>query len=160
MSEEEKLLTREIKEIYLFLTEQEPTPDDEIEARDKLINKFKNLKSKNTIDKLTDLIDETLNKLENWDTLDLWFKEVESLPENIEKVIDISEGKGEPDIIEVGLPISEEKEVKKETSQVDIKEIVAQVSSQFKDEIGGLKEQLREDKTLDYLLDEASISEK
>ncbi len=45
MSEDErfKSVVQEIKEIFLFLTDQEPTPDDEIDARDKLIEKFTSL---------------------------------------------------------------------------------------------------------------------
>ena len=45
MSEEEKFesIIQEIKETFLFLTQQEPTPDDEIEAREKLISKIQSL---------------------------------------------------------------------------------------------------------------------
>ena len=46
MNEEEKFesVIQEIKEIYLFLTQQEPTPDDEIEAREKLLSKIQSLR--------------------------------------------------------------------------------------------------------------------
>ena len=43
MSKEEIL--EEIKSIFLRLTEQEPTPDDEIEAKELLIESFKILKA-------------------------------------------------------------------------------------------------------------------
>jgi len=44
MSEEEKFksIIQEIKDIYLFLTQGEPNPDDEIEARVNLIELIKN----------------------------------------------------------------------------------------------------------------------
>ncbi|MEJ2280105.1 MAG: hypothetical protein P8Y70_20500, partial [Candidatus Lokiarchaeota archaeon] len=60
----EKELFQEIKDVYKFLTEQEPTPDDEIEAREKLIDKFKSLKSANSVPELDTLIGKTLKELE------------------------------------------------------------------------------------------------
>jgi len=88
MSEEEKFnsIIQEIKDIYLYLTKGEPTPDDEITAREKLINQIQTLKSVKTfnVEANLALFEETLNKLDNWDTLELWFLESE-LPENIGK---------------------------------------------------------------------------
>ena len=81
----EKEILEEIKNIFLKLTEGEPTPDDEIEAREKLIEAFKILRDENLIHDKADLIEDTINKLENWDTLDLWFKEVDGLVANIER---------------------------------------------------------------------------
>jgi hypothetical protein len=39
---------QEIKDIFYFLTEGKPTPDDEIEAKDKLVNQFNRLKNVST----------------------------------------------------------------------------------------------------------------
>ena len=74
MSEEERAI-KEIKKLYLFLTEKEPTPDDEIEARDKFIVLFNDFGEINTNSGLDDLIKEIIDKLDSWDTLDLWFME-------------------------------------------------------------------------------------
>ena len=72
MSEEEKynLIIQEIKDIYLYLTEGEPTPDDEITAREKLIKQIQTLKTIKSfsVEANIPLFDDTLNKLENWDT--------------------------------------------------------------------------------------------
>ncbi|MFX1257114.1 MAG: hypothetical protein ACFFAN_04605 [Promethearchaeota archaeon] len=140
MSKEEKL--QEIKDIFLYLTEQEPTPDDEIEARNKLIEKFNILKYEHLFPSKEKLIEDILDKLEKWDTLDLWFKEVDGLPENIEKILNLSEKK-------VAIPqakeeIAEEKKSKPETTQIDISKIVAEVSEQFRGEISSLKEQIEQ----------------
>ena len=146
MSEEEKFgaIIQEIKEIFLSLTQGEPSPDDEIEARAALIEKIQNLKEVNAFqfEAKMPLFEDTLTKLENWDTLDLWFTE-SGLPEEIKKIINITEK----------LPVVEEKEEKKEefrkqaqsdleSVNIDIDEIVDQVSDKFKGEIDDLKQKI------------------
>ncbi|MFX0186300.1 MAG: hypothetical protein ACFE8A_01040 [Candidatus Hodarchaeota archaeon] len=142
MSKEEIL--EEIKNIFLRLTEQEPTPDDEIEAKELLIESFKILKNENLIPDQIDLIDEICIKLENWDTLDLWFKEVEGLTENIEKILNLRERDLESEAIEIPSEFQEDTQIESKTEkkpkEIDITEIVTQVSEQFKGEIEGLKE--------------------
>ncbi|MFW9898293.1 MAG: hypothetical protein ACFFDO_03420, partial [Candidatus Thorarchaeota archaeon] len=142
MSKEEIL--EEIKNIFLRLTEQEPTPDDEIEAKELLIESFKILKNENLIPDQIDLIDEIRNKLENWDTLDLWFKEVEGLTENIQKILNLREKEVESETIEISSEFQEDTQIESKTiktsKDLDITEIVTQVSEQFKGEIEGLKE--------------------
>ena len=92
MSEERFNSTvEEIKKIFLFLTEQEPSPDDEIEAREKLIDLFKNLKNIDTHLELSNLIEEILDELNDLDTLDLWFKEVKDLVSKIKKIVDLED---------------------------------------------------------------------
>ncbi len=143
MSEEETL--REIKHIFNFLTEQEPTPDDEIEAKEKLIGKFKILKDLNSILE-KELIETILNDLENWETLDLWFSETK-LPENIGKLLQSTEKKEK---VTEAAPFTETKELptdaslKTESSQIDLSQIVAKVSEQFEGEISGLKKQIEQ----------------
>ncbi|MFW9998764.1 MAG: hypothetical protein ACFE9Q_15140 [Candidatus Hodarchaeota archaeon] len=146
MSEEEKFesIIKEIKEIYLFLTQQEPTPDDEIEARGKLIDKIQTLKLLNSVQVVSniDLLEDTLNKLEKWDTLELWFVESE-LPEFIHKIISITEELPE-------IPLKDEykefptTKLRKdlEKASIDIDEIVGKVSEQFKGEIDDLKHEI------------------
>ncbi|MHA1274558.1 MAG: hypothetical protein ACTSQS_14130 [Promethearchaeota archaeon] len=160
MSDEDKYkkLVEEIREIYVFLTEKEPTPDDEIEAREKLIDKFKILKDLNFVSGKESLISDIINKLENWDTLELWFKEVEGLPESIKEFLGATEVKSEvqakielEDIAKVeniekaAISESTGTEVKKESTlppELDINKIVEQVSSKFKGEISSLKSQI------------------
>jgi len=143
MSEEEKLKTtiQEIKDIYLLLTEQEPTPDDEIEARDKLIEKIKFLRTINTFDIGANmrLFEDALMKLEEWDTLEFWFIESE-LPEYIQKIINITDNTVKFEKKEIKETSTTPSEVKSFSSQIDITEIVDKVSEQFKGEIEGLKE--------------------
>ena len=146
MSEEEKFGTiiQEIKEIFLALTQGEPSPDDEIEARAALIEKIQNLKEVDAFpfEAKMPLFEDTLAKLENWDTLDLWFTESE-LPEEIKKIINITEQ----------LLVVEEKEEAKEefrkqaqsdleSVNIDIDAIVDQVSVKFKGEIDDLKQKI------------------
>jgi hypothetical protein len=76
----------------------------------------------------------------HWDTLDLWFTESE-IPDYIEKIINLTEKL--PKVInEIEQISSEEKEVKPSPAQIDIEEIVDQVSDKFKDEIDGLKQKI------------------
>ncbi|MHA1147287.1 MAG: hypothetical protein ACTSR8_03485 [Promethearchaeota archaeon] len=146
MSDEQKYnaTIKEIRDIYLFLAEQEPTPDDEIEARDKLIDKFKFLSELDISANKKPLIKETLDQLENWDTLELWFKEVDGLAENIKKTIDAKNVAGKEnkpkELNSEG--ISNDSEQQSAAPQIDITQIVAQVSDQFKGEISTLKSQI------------------
>jgi hypothetical protein len=81
---------REISEIFSFLTEGKPSPDDEIEAKDKLINYFTVLKGSSTDSEQKVFIEEIFKKLDEWDTLDLWFSET-TLPADIKSIINISD---------------------------------------------------------------------
>ncbi|MFX1379750.1 MAG: hypothetical protein ACFFA4_11735 [Promethearchaeota archaeon] len=142
MSEEEKFnsIIQEIKDIYIYLSQGEPTPDDEITAREKLINQIQTLKSIKTSDAEVNisLFEDTLNKLNNWDTLELWFVESE-LPQNIENIIKIKEEIPE---LEVQSAIRESETARLhedlETASFDIDQIVNKVSQQFKGEIDDL----------------------
>ena len=135
----------EIKKIFLFLTEQEPSPDDEIEAREKLIDLFKNLKNIDAHLELSNLIEEILDELNGWDTLDLWFKEVKELVSKIQKIVNIDDKNGG---IAFAEKIVEEKKsepsAKTSSPELDITEIVAQVADQFKGQIENLKGQIEQ----------------
>ena len=146
MTEEEKFesIVQEIKDIYLYLTQGEPTPDDEITAREKLIEKIQTLKSLNAFktESNKSLFEDSLNKLNSWDTLELWFVESE-LPEFIKKIINITDK---------ALELQLEEQIKEsptsrlhedlESASIDINEIVGKVSEQFKDEINDLKHEI------------------
>ncbi len=146
MTEEEKFesIIQEIKEIYLFLTQQEPTPDDEIEAREKLQDKIKSLRAVNSsqVGDNVSLFEETLIKLEKWDTLELWFIESE-LPEYIQKIINITEELPEiqPQVEYQESPTTKLRE-DLETASIDIDIIVDKVSDKFKGEIEDLKQEI------------------
>ena len=146
MSEEEKFEStiQEIKDIYLYLTQGEPTPDDEITARERLIEMIQTLKSLNSFQSESNmsLFEDSLHKLESWDTLELWFVESE-LPNYIQKIITITD-----EVPEFQL----EEEIKEtptnrlhkdlETASIDIDQIVDKVSEQFKGEINDLKHEI------------------
>lgn len=141
MSEEEKfqdILTK-ISEIYHFLMDGEPTPDDEIKARENLINYFNELKNLNlNIDK-KDLLEKILNDLEAWDTLDLWFSET-TIPNDIKLFIGEKE---DVEVKEVEENILDEKiESKPKSPEIDVSEIVKMISEKFKEEIEGLKNEI------------------
>lgn len=144
MSEERFNSTvEEIFKIFLFLTEQEPSPDDEIEAREKLIDLFKNLKNIDAHLELSNLIEEIIDELKGWDTLDLWFKEVKDLVSKIQKIVNIDD-KNSGVVFEE--KIKEEKKLEPSTKtsspELDITEIVSQVAEQFKGQIENLKDQI------------------
>ena len=66
------------------------------------------------------LIKKTLDQLENWDTLELWFKEVEELTENIKKTIDAKSGVvKESELEEQDLESSTSSEQKSAAPQID-----------------------------------------
>ena len=146
MSENE--LLQEIKSIFLHLTDQEPTPDEEIEARDQLIERFESLQFLDAFPLQISLIENILNKLKNWDTLDLWFKEVEGLAENIDKFLRLTGVKKElakiQAVEESGKILESKASPDVEVPQLDVSDIVFQVTEQFKDEIGGLKDTIEQ----------------
>ncbi|MFW9970727.1 MAG: hypothetical protein ACFFDF_11060 [Candidatus Odinarchaeota archaeon] len=146
MSEEEKFnsIIQEIKDIYLYLTTGEPTPDDEITARERLINQIQTLISVKTSDaeKNRALFEDTLNKLDNWDTLELWFLESE-LPESVEQIIKIKDELPEietPEVVKESPTARIHQDL--ETASFDIDQIVNKVSKQFKGEIDDLKHKI------------------
>jgi len=146
MSEEEKFKTKiqEIKDIYLFLIQGEPNPDDEIEARVNLIELIQNLKKVNSYQVGTNirLFEDVLARLENWDTLDLWFTESE-LPDYFKKIINLTDKVPDDEVKEEAEELSsKEAEVEPSPTPIDIKEIVNQVSDKFKDEIEDLKHKI------------------
>ena len=132
----------EIEEIYVFLTKGEPSPDDEIDARDLLINKFRRLSENPPKPDQKEQIKSILKKLEEWDTLDLWFLET-SLPSEIEQLLQIP-GKIPPKVqqedVEGTPSLKEEEDIKPEKPEINIGDIVDKVSQQFKGEIDGLKD--------------------
>jgi hypothetical protein len=135
MNEEEIL--GEIKEIFLHLAEQEPTPDEEIEARENLIDLFTRLVNIEAFQTHTNLINDILEKLNNWDTLELWFKEVEGLQKNIKLFLDVTvDIKAANEVKTIPSDVSD---LDAEKAPLDVSEIVFQVTEQFKDEIGNLK---------------------
>ncbi|MHA1240018.1 MAG: hypothetical protein ACTSQU_04415 [Promethearchaeota archaeon] len=129
---------REISELFSFLTEGQPSPDDEIEAKDKLINYFTKLNNNSTDSEQKVSIEEILKKLDDWDTLDLWFSET-ALPSAIKSIINI------PD--DVKLKKKQIQETITEPtiapengdSEIDLTDIFSMVSDQFKGEIESLK---------------------
>jgi hypothetical protein len=141
--EEFEAIIQEIKEIYLSLTEGKPTPDDEIEARKKLIEKVRRLKLVNSFEVGANmrLFEDTLELLEEWDTLELWFTESE-LPEFIQKIIRITDKTIQIEKKEVNELKTTKTETNSVSSQIDISEIVDKVSAQFKGEIETLKERI------------------
>lgn len=146
MSAEEKLRTiiQEIKDIYMELTQGEPTPDDEIDARVNLIDKIRDLTNIDTFQVGANirLFEDTLNKLEDWDTLELWFSETE-LPDFIAKVINITDNVALDELEEqVEKDVSQEAHENLTAVQYDIDKIVDQVSDKFKGEIDDLKHKI------------------
>ena len=143
MSKEE--IIDEIKKIFLKLTKGEPTPDDEIEARDMLLETFKILRDENIFPEELNLINDTIDKLENWDTLDLWFIEVDGLVANIERILNF---KPRIDLSsQLEFPEVNKKEISSSNvnaTDIDISEVVAQVTEQFKGEIDNLKGTIEE----------------
>ncbi len=129
---------KEIKEIFIKLFEEEPTPDEEIEAKEDLLNFLRQLLNNiSGFENKEDLIQDTLKIVENWDTLDLWFKEVNGLTENIKKLIEYREKSEIKKKIEEFIQESDEET--ETTPEFDIKETISQVSDDFKGEISKLK---------------------
>ncbi|MFX0176491.1 MAG: hypothetical protein ACFE85_09705 [Candidatus Hodarchaeota archaeon] len=145
MSEEEKFksMLQEVKDIYLFLVEGKPSPDDEIEARENLIDLFRKLKNTNPDPEFDSEIEQILKSLEDWDTLDLWFAET-SIPKEIEKMLKIPEHKTEHETSQIEEEPTVEPKPVVERTEIDLTQIVDKVSEQFKGEIDGLKGKIEE----------------
>jgi hypothetical protein len=137
MNELDKYNTKlkEITEIYEFLTEGKPSPDDEIEAREKLIDLFSLLQDLSSLPEQKEQINYVLRELRAWDTLDLWFLET-SIPHNIELFLEIPRKES---LDENSYDISEDV-ADIEKPSVDISEIVDQVSTKFMGEIDNLRD--------------------
>ncbi|MFX1497095.1 MAG: hypothetical protein ACFFBH_06190 [Promethearchaeota archaeon] len=139
MTEEGKFKSeiKEIKEIFKFLTEGEPSPDDEIDSRELLINHFSKLSDLKVFPEYNDLINTILKKLKEWDTLDLWFLET-SVPNDIRELLNIPQNE------KVTPKEGVKSEQTSEKTEIDVTQIVDKVSEQFKGEIDGLKGKIEE----------------
>jgi hypothetical protein len=129
---------QEIKDIFNFLTQGKPSPDDEIEAKDKLIKQFSKLKSNSNYPEEIRFIDQILQKLDDWDTLDLWFSET-SLPDDIKNILNIPETAETPKVEESTKLEVSPTENPNGDSEIDLTDIFNKVSQQFKGEIETLK---------------------
>ncbi|TXT60443.1 MAG: hypothetical protein BAJALOKI1v1_1260002 [Promethearchaeota archaeon] len=156
MSEEKKSasIVKEIKDLYYFLTEEEPTPDDEIEARKVLIEKLEELKQTQDYQDQISFIEEILQKLAKWDTLDHWFIET-SIPQDIKKLLEVEEDRSSS---KASIQTDEEKNKAQEeemgdgemsveqtdssTSPPDISDIISKVTEEFKGQISSLEEKI------------------
>jgi hypothetical protein len=123
---------QEIKEIFTFLTEGQPSPDDEIEAKDMLITQFNKLKNSSNYPEEVKFIEGILHQLSDWDTLDLWFSET-TLPSEIGKILNITPETETPQEEEVS-----DEQINGDT-EIDLTDIFNKVSEQFKGEIDTLK---------------------
>ncbi|MFW9939017.1 MAG: hypothetical protein ACFFD5_15335 [Candidatus Thorarchaeota archaeon] len=144
MSEEKKFesMLKEVKDLYLFLMEGEPSPDDEIEARETLIDLFRDLKNNNSQPEYRYEIEHILKELEDWDPLDLWFSET-SIPKLIGSMLNIPTHKKEVQEPEAEIEDVASRNVVEKT-ELDLTEIVDKVSEQFKGEINGLRGKIEE----------------
>ena len=129
---------QEIKGIFTFLTEGKPTPDDEIEAKDKLINQFSRLKNNTTFPEEINFIEGIIQKLDDWDTLDLWFLET-SLPDDIKNILNIPTRTKTPEAEKLTDVQKTPIEQTNGDSETDLTDIFNKVSEQFKGEIENLK---------------------
>jgi len=145
VKERVKSVIQEIKDIYTFLNNQDTKPDDEIKAKEVLIDRFKILKDLNTEPAKDSLIKDILVRLEDWDTLELWFKEVNYLPQSLYNFIiscEIDEFIADAgSVTQEKAEISPKKKIKIDTQQMDSAEILANVSEQIEREIRPLKAQ-------------------
>ncbi|MHA1192795.1 MAG: hypothetical protein ACTSP9_10930 [Promethearchaeota archaeon] len=150
MTEEEKFeeTLASIKEIFFSLTEKEPTPDEEIDAREQLIILFNGLTSYLSFPEQKDLIDVIKDKLEKWDTLDFWFTET-TIPDDIKVFLnfpDLPDVDQTSELTEIkdtqkkNTQIKESGELSQTSSDLDVNDIVSEVSQRFKGEIDSLKD--------------------
>ncbi len=142
MSEKDKTdsIINEIKDIYNFLTEEEPTPDYEIDAQKILIERLNELKQSDGFQNYVSRIEKILKKLREWDTLDHWFIET-SIPQDLNDLLKIKK----PESTEA-VEAKEEKEVEKKQKviapDVDISDIVSQITAEFKGKISDLEKKI------------------
>jgi len=143
-----KYVVQEIKDIFILLNNQNPTPDEEIEAKDKLINKFTILKDFNLSPAENKMINDILGQLKGWDPLEFWFRELKYLPANIRNFVTLhskADYNMDPILtINNNAEISSNIEKNSLKLQPDITDIVAQVSEQFKEEISSLKDEFKQ----------------
>jgi hypothetical protein len=134
---------QKIKEIYQFLTEGNPSPDDEIEAREQLLTSFNSLKTINPSSHLIGKIDKILEDLRDWDSLELWFSETK-IPKDISDILGLPQKESMEDSKLSDEEIVVVKEEKVSEPEIDLTDIFNKVSDQFKGEIDSLKGKIEE----------------
>ncbi|NHJ25694.1 MAG: hypothetical protein EAX89_14005 [Candidatus Lokiarchaeota archaeon] len=131
------LVEQKITDLYLFLTKEEPTPDDEIEAREELISLFSKFRNLNKDPAKIEIISEIFSDLKAWDTLDLWFSETK-LPDKIASLLNMPQQLEESSKDKFETDKEKDGEIR-ESQEIDLTDIFSKVSEQFQGEIDGLK---------------------
>ncbi|MBN2154573.1 MAG: hypothetical protein JW776_00830 [Candidatus Lokiarchaeota archaeon] len=90
MNDEFRTGIKRLRDIYNYLTEDEPTPDEEEESKQELISLLENLIMHIDPDDIEDnleVIKTTLQMVKEWDTLEFWFKEKPDLVTKIKLLL-------------------------------------------------------------------------
>ncbi len=88
MNESLKKNLQQLKEIYLLLTGT-PEPEEEEKAQKDLLDLFKAIKGNEGLDESAiTQIEQISTTIENWDTLEKWFVEVEGLSDQLKEFLD------------------------------------------------------------------------
>ncbi len=149
----------ELQKLYTLLVRGEPTPDEETESKDKILQYLKVFQESPEGDRVKDLIQQAIKLASGWDVYDLWFKEVKELPGIIDKILTALKPAPAPVV-----PAPAEKPAAKiepsvaspaaSSAGADLEAIVAKVADQFKSQIQELKGKIS---SLEKNLDEKDV---
>ncbi len=149
----------DLQKLYTLLVRGEPTPDEETESKDKILQYLKVFQESPEGDRVKDLIQQAIKLASGWDVYDLWFKEVKELPGIIDKILTALK----PAPVPVAPAPVEKPAAKMEPSVAapaassagaDLEAIVAKVADQFKSQIQELKGKIS---SLEKNLDEKDV---
>ena len=93
MNDDFRITIKRLRDIYNYLTEGEPSPDEEEESQKEMITLLESLIMHippENIDENLDLLKTTLRMAKEWDTLEYWFKERPDLVTNVKLILNQS----------------------------------------------------------------------
>jgi len=86
MNDDFRNAIKRLRDIYNYLTEGEPSPDEEEESQKEMIILLESLIMHippENMEENLELLKTTLNRAKEWDTLEFWFKEKPDLVTNV-----------------------------------------------------------------------------
>lgn len=156
----------DLQKLYQLLVHGEPTPDEETESKDKILQYLKVIQESPEGEHVKDLVHQAITLASGWDVYDLWFKEVKELPGIIDKILTTLKptpapaspalAEKSPEKVEPSVPAPAKAPEPPAPTSVgaDLEAIVAKVADQFKSQIQELKGKIS---SLEKNLDEKDI---
>ena len=142
----------DLQKLYYLLVRGEPTPDEEILSKEKILEFLKVIQQAPEGERVKDLVEQAIAIASSWDVYDFWFKEVKDLPRIVGEILatlkpdTISAPSAPKEAIPLKLEAATTSPTKLASESfpqgspgANLEDLVAKVTGQFKSQIEALQ---------------------